>query len=288
MVSFSINLQSGALVRLSSSKASITEGNISGKPSYISVGPKGRYAYVANQLTDNITGVFKASISVLAIDQNTGVLNFISSFFPPLNNWSIGHHPEGKFVYIPSYNDNTISTFALNDATNEFSKVGLSKAGGGPSSIVVAPNGQLAYGANFKNNSVSVLSIDALSGALNFQSSASTRTTESAGKNPLYIEIHSSGKFVYTANYGSGSISVFSVNTNSGNLKAVSSVNSTNLPATVISSLSIEPTGQYLYSMTLDSGIWVFSIDPENGSLNEVARNVGRSDLRIVFTKATP
>jgi len=287
VVVFSIDEHSGTLARHSSSKANVLKNNTTAKLSFISIDSKGRFVYVANQLTDNLTGEFKTSISVLAIDKETGLLSLHSSVFPPLNNWSIGASPHADFAYVPSYNDNSITTYSLDNASGALTEIAKVKTGFGPSSVAVSPNGYFVYSANLKSNTVSMFTVDLDSGVLVPQSSVETRTSDSAGSKPLFIEIHPSGKFAYTANYGSGSLSVFRVNPQTGELKATSSVNSTVLPATEISSLTIDPTGQFLYAMTPGSGIWIFSINSDNGKLTEVTHDVGRSDLRIVFTKAT-
>ena len=288
VVVFSYDLHTGLLARHSAAKASIVNNDSSAKSSFVSLGPKGRFAYVANQLTNDLTGEFKTSISVLSVDEKTGSLSFISSVYPPYNNWSIANHPGGQFTYIPSYNHSSITTYSIEEPEGPFTKVGATSSGAGPSSVTISPDGRFAYSANLKSNSVSAFSVDSSSGQLTLVSNESTRTVNSEGNKPLFIEMHPSGKFAYTANYGSGSISVFSINAETGAPTARSSVDSAVAPGTQISSLTCDPSGQYLYAMTPGSGIWIFAINEKNGSLTEIARDVGQSDLRIIFTKALP
>jgi len=291
VVVFSFDPLTGTLMRQSAAKASVAEKDSSAKSSYVSLGPKGRFVYVANQLTNTLTGEFKTSISVLSVDEKTGSLSFISSVYPPYNNWSIATHPAGTFTYVPSYNQSSITAYAIQTsegAQEIFTKIGATNSGAGPSSVTISPDGRFAYSANLKSNSVSAFSVDSSSGQLTLVSNESTRTVNSAGNKPLFIEMHPSGKFAYTANYGSGSISVFSINAETGAPTARSSVDSAVTPGTQISSLTCDPSGQFLYAMTPGSGIWIFAINEKNGSLTEIARDVGQSDLRIVFTKALP
>jgi 6-phosphogluconolactonase (cycloisomerase 2 family)/phosphohistidine swiveling domain-containing protein len=282
---FSINAANGHLTKLSSIPVETTEYSSTVKPAFISGDVEGRFVYVASQVTNNITGSFTTTVSAFSVNQSTGNLARVSSVFPPLNNWSIDTHPNGKTAYIPSYNKNNITTYAIEQSTGALSPIGVAKTGFGPSSVSVEPNGKFAYTSNFKQNTISVFAINQSEGALPLGSLTNTGNTVSVDKGPVFITIHQSGKFLYVGNHDAGNISIFSIDQTSGLLTPINTVVSSLSFLQGISTLTIDPLGKFLYAMTPGSGIWIFSINQMTGDLKEVRREFARSDRQIVFTK---
>lgn len=285
---FAIDKLTGSLSEKTSIAANAITKDFTSKPNFIYTDASAQFLYVANQVSNNLTGAFTTNVSVFDIEAVTGQLTAVSSVSPPLNNWSMGVHTNGRYAYIPSYIKNNISTYTINQDTGVLSELSSVATGFGPSSVSIMPNGNFVYSANFKNNTVSIFSVDPLTGVLSAQGSVQTGASETTGIKPLYIVIHPSGKFAYTANYGSGDISVFSVNQTSGELTWRNTVTSAISPATEITSLSFDPSGQFLYSMTPGSGIWIFSINKSSGELTEVMRKMGSSVHSLLFTDASP
>jgi 6-phosphogluconolactonase (cycloisomerase 2 family) len=140
-------------------------------PSSVSVDPSGRFAYVANSGSSNV--------SAYRINATTGALEAVtnSPFAAGLGPSSVAVHPSGEFVYVANGSSASISAYRI-DASNgalipidaDGAVVGIQHfpAGTNPRSISVDPSGQYAYVANFGDDNVSVQRIDTSSGALTF------------------------------------------------------------------------------------------------------------------------
>jgi 6-phosphogluconolactonase (cycloisomerase 2 family) len=84
-----------------------------------------------------------------------------------------------------------------------------------PSSLYVHPNKKFLYAGNEISNftgpntsgSVTAISIDPATGALKILNAIS-----SGGRGPAHVSVDPTGKFVFTANYGSGHVGVLSLN----------------------------------------------------------------------------
>lgn len=89
------------------------------------------------------------------------------------------------------------------------------------------------------------------------------------------------GKFLFSANSSSGNITIFKPNTSTGVLGAAIATKE----SSGISSLTMDSTGQYLYSIGNSFAYTsiVFSIDQHTGLLSEVQRS-GNSG-RLVLTR---
>ena len=284
---FSIDELTGSLKKQSSISANAMAEDSSSKPNFIYTDASGQFLYVLNQLTHNVTGLLTSNVSVFDIQPENGQLTALSSASPPFNNWSMGVHMNGQFAYIPSYYNNNISTYSIDKTSGKMSHLATVAAKFGPSSIAIIPNGNFVYSANYKNDTVSTYSVDPVTGVLFAQGSVQTGSSKTTGIQPVYIVIHPSGKFAYTANFGSGDISVFNINQASGELTLLNTVASTVSPATEITSLSFDSSGLFLYSMTVGSGIWIFSINTSSGDLTEVIRKQGASEHSLLFTNVS-
>lgn len=77
-----------------------------------------------------------------------------------------------------------------------------------PSYLTVSPDKKYVYAISEsgENSSVSAFNYDVASGRLTFINSQS-----SGGRGPCYVEVDQTGKFVFTANYGSGSLAAVPV-----------------------------------------------------------------------------
>ena len=140
-----------------------------------------------------------------------------------------------------------------------------------PASVSVSPNGQFVYVANRGDGTVSAFSINSGSGTLNAVGSP-TPTGSGLNSNPYSITVSPNGQFAYVANSGDGTVSVFSINPNTGALNTVglpvfSGAGSSSYPYSV----AISPNGQFAYVANLNDGtVSTFSINPGTGALSVV------------------
>jgi len=128
-----------------------------------------------------------------------------------------------KFAYVGTNtgavgsgnNGEGIYRFEMNPETGELSRRALAAKTPSPSWIVIHVSRKYLYAANEVTNykdghgSVSAFAIDEASGEL-----SSLNTVSSEGAGPAHISIDGSGKFVFVANYGDGSIAVLPIHEN--------------------------------------------------------------------------
>jgi 6-phosphogluconolactonase len=138
--------------------------------------------------------------------------------------------------------------------------------GAGPRHLVFDAAGLHLYVINEMQSTVVTYRYDATNGTLRELQIVSalpkrfTRTSEAAE-----IEMHSSGKFIFTSNRGDDSIAVFAVNAKDGTLTPVE-IDSTGgkTPRNFV----LDPTGAWLLAANQDSDdIVVFRVDPRSGHL---------------------
>ncbi|MCK7556071.1 lactonase family protein [Chitinophaga sedimenti] len=99
-----------------------------------------------------------------------------------------------------------IYVYKLNTTTGKAEPVSVAEGLKDPSFVTVAPNGKFVYAASESRNSVYALSFDKASGKLQL---LNEEKVGSGG--PAHINMDKGGKFVFTGNYGGGSLSVLPV-----------------------------------------------------------------------------
>jgi YD repeat-containing protein len=104
-------------------------------PLSVTVDPSGRFVYVANQGSNNV--------SAYTINQTTGVLSPI-----PGSPFAVGNGPvfvavdlSGSFVYVTNQGDNTVSAFSLNPASGALTPIAGSPFNTGTAPISVVTTG---------------------------------------------------------------------------------------------------------------------------------------------------
>src|SRR4029077_8797775 len=110
--------------------------------------------------------------------------------------------------------------------------------------------------------------VNALTGALTLVSASPF----AVGNEPRNIIIDPSGRFVYIADRGAGSIYGFSINLTTGNLTALSRSPFSIGPTSSPWSVAIDPSGRFLCMIDLGTNtVNSFSIDPTSGNLTFVS-----------------
>lgn len=120
---------------------------------------------------------------------------------------------KGPFIaYIGTYTTKTSSqgiyTVRYDRETGRFSKPEVATPTVDPSFLAVHPNGKFLYAVNEagKASLVSAFRIDQQTGGL-----TALNQVPALGDDPCYIAFDRTGRFVFVANYGSGSVAVFPV-----------------------------------------------------------------------------
>jgi 6-phosphogluconolactonase len=247
-------------------------------PYRLTIAPSGRFIYAANTASDDISG--------FSIDQNTGTLTPVpgSPFPAGTTPYMVAISPLDQFAYVANANSDTISAFTVDPNTgaltpvpgSPFADTGQSQdvtgPGASPQGVAVSPSGHFAYVANGHSWTISVYSIDPLTGAL-------TPTAGSpfpSAPSPHQITFTASGQFAYVTNGGTplsrpdGAVSVYSVNSATGALTSISGSPFPSGAATTSfaldTSAGLAYTANY-YSKTISA----FSVDSSSGALMPIA-----------------
>jgi 6-phosphogluconolactonase len=117
-------------------------------------------------------------------------------------------------VYVGTYTRDKVSegiyTMTFDSATGKLSDPVLAAPATNPSFLTVHPNGKWLYSvteaAGPDAGTVTAFSIDSATGKL-----TELNQTKSKGSMPCYVSVDSTGKYVFVANYGSGSIAALPI-----------------------------------------------------------------------------
>lgn len=119
----------------------------------------------------------------------------------------------GKYLaFVGTYTTKTeskgIYAFEFDVDAGTLTPKGIAAETADPSWVAVHPNGKYAYAANEagKASTISSFAIDRTSGKL-----ALLNQTPSLGEDPCYLSFDKTGKYLFVANYSSGTVAVFPV-----------------------------------------------------------------------------
>jgi 6-phosphogluconolactonase len=212
---YNINPGDGSLHEIIGSP--FAEGAFAGgtSPSCITIDPWGKFAYVVNQASGDI--------SIFHIDVNTGALTAV--YGRPLTGvlpFSLSIDHSGRFAYVSNSAFYYMLGFTINPSTGELTEVAGNPypTGGYAYSTAIDPSGTFLYVTNqmaIDSNTISTFAINASTGALTEVAGSPFTTLAGA----LSIAIDPSGNFAYVANANFDSVSAYSINANTGSLTEI-------------------------------------------------------------------
>jgi YVTN family beta-propeller protein len=247
---FTINAATGALTSIGTVAAGTI--NAESAPTSIVVDPTGKFAYVANFGSNDV--------SMYTINTTTGILTSRGSIAAGTIPLSVAVDPTGKFAYVTNFQSNDVSMYTINATSGALTSAGTVATGQNPASVTVHPSGKFAYVTNQGSNSVSMYSVDTTSGAL------SPTGTVATGTQPLSVALDPAGKFAYVVNLISNDVSMYSVGTD-GSLTSLGTIAAGTSPTSVV----VHPSGGFVYVTNSGSNdISVYSIDSGTGLLTLV------------------
>jgi len=247
-------------------------------PAAVAGHPSGRFVLTASKSAGRI-GVYR-------IDSETGAASQVSgSPFRAAGRspFFITFHPSGRYVYVASRFDGVLA-FTFDEDNGTLNPVeGMPYSSGERTrSLSMHPSGRFIYASNAYSNTISAYVIDEVTGKLKhlddspyLAGDTSPIDTELvplvdyppyAGGVPYYVTIHPSGRFLYVANWGGGSLSAFRIDPDSGALNLLDDFPRT----TGINPYAVatHPSGQFLYVTSwADNALWGYRIDSTNGDL---------------------
>lgn len=175
-------------------------------PDFVTVDPAGRFLYVTDQ--DN------GSISIFAINQNTGLLapTNPAGIASGINPYALTMDPSGKFAYVPDEGGNQVWMYTVDSSSGILTPnpAFAVPAGNQSATMAIDPSGKFAYVVNRYDGTVSMFTIDPATGTL----IPNTPATINAGSGAYPIGVTASGKFAYVANQNDNTLSIFSVAAN--------------------------------------------------------------------------
>jgi 6-phosphogluconolactonase len=147
----------------------------------------------------------------------------------------LAFHPNGRFAFVISEINSTISSLSWTAATGRFAVLSAvstlppdAKPGSSTAEIAVHPSGRFIYGSNRGHDSIAVFSI-AGDGALTLVEHESTR-----GQTPRNFSIDPAGKWLIAANQGSNTLAVFRIDQKTGALDPVGPLVSVGAPVSIL------------------------------------------------------
>jgi 6-phosphogluconolactonase (cycloisomerase 2 family) len=263
---FSITPSSGLLTELVGvgSPFSVAPGGTG--PGALSADPLGRFLYVANETTNNVSG--------FSINQTSGALvEHAGSPFSPLapgtNPQSVAADPLGRYLYVVNQISDNVSAFSIAPGSGILTAVGLPVSTGpgtGPSAVTVEPSGRFAYVANATTNQLRWFAITQTTGAL---VATGVPLSLAATAAPQAIVSDPTGRFLYVANNGTNNVSAYLIAAADGSLTGIGSTSSATLGTGPVS-LAVDPLGRFLYVANKTSNnVSAFRIDQVTGALVE-------------------
>lgn len=189
--------------------------------------------------------------------------------------------PDGKYVVVADLGTDELVTYQI--ANNELKKVNTFhvKPGSGPRHLTFHPNGKVAYLLTELSSEVIVLDYDTNKGSFEERQYIRAIPEDFTETNDASaIHISSDGKFVYTGNRGHNSITVLSVNADSGELSFVEHMpTGGEWPRDFV----LDPTEAFIIASNQHSGnLVLFSRNQETGKLKKLDSEVAVPEVVCV------
>ena len=231
-------------------------------PHSLFIHPSGDYLYLSSAATDQLRA--------FSIDEASGALTEIDQESTGDGPISVAGDPGGRFLLLQHDPGELILSYAIDAGTGELEQSStLTVAGVQFLSGVVDPMGESFYTLLTEPfDGVARYSVeDPTTGELKAQSAATT------GNDPVAMALAPDGDFLYMLNRGSASITVFTVEEETGNLGDETQVLTT--AGTV--GLDFSADGSVAYTSDEDADrIRLFDVDPGTGDLTEAGDIRGR------------
>jgi 6-phosphogluconolactonase len=242
----------------------------------VSEDPSGHFLYVGGFAgsTGNT-----AVISAYSINSTTGALTQIAGSPFSVGAFSqtprMAVDPSGKFLYSGGLAG--VFAFTIDPVTGALAPVaGSPFAADGPQAITVDAKGKFVFAANTGSSTISAFAINATSGALTPVPGSPFAT----GLSAVSISANPSSTFAYVATTGTSQFPIFAyaIDPTTGALTplAGSPFNTGNL---LPSSVTVDPSGAFLYQATTGGIIQAFTIAPGTGSLSSSGSTFVRSTV---------
>jgi 6-phosphogluconolactonase len=252
-------------------------------PCHLSVDRSGRYVLIANYTSGSIQALpiqedgSLGAPSLNSFVQHRGASRANTRRQGGPHAHSINLDPENRFAYVADLGLDKLLVYrfdASGGALEASEPAFVSTApGAGPRHFAFHPGGRYAFLLNELSSTITAFSFDAGTGALTEAQTLSTLPEGYRGSNlTAEVQVHPSGKFLYSSNRGHNSIAIFAIDEETGALRAIGHPKS---GGRTPRNFGIDPTGRYLLAANqLSNTVVVFRIDPETGALSPTGASV--------------
>jgi 6-phosphogluconolactonase len=254
-------------------------GELAANMAYLSVDPSGRQLLAASYHDHLVTvsGIGDGGVAGGAPTAQETPGRHVHAVLPS---------PDGRFVYATALGDDCVVWWPLDAANGTLGGSGRieSRPGSGPRHLRFSPAGDRLYVLHEMAGDVTVYGRDSGTGALTEQQTVSSIPPEldlvpgkvrngtgpEPGPNAIWcaeLQFTPDGRFLYTTERSSSTISIFAVDQADGSLTLTGRVGTEKQPR----GMNIDPTGQYLLAAGEESDrIAVYRIGHEDGALQQL------------------
>ncbi|NQV27510.1 MAG: lactonase family protein [Rhodopirellula sp.] len=199
-----------------------------------------------------------------------------------------GFSPDERFAFVPDLGMDKVVIYQADTAksTLEPHGFGMLPPGAGPRHMKFHTNGKWVYVLNEIDLSVTRFDYDAKAGTMSARETVLTVPKEELAKEQARscseIRVHPNGRFVYAANRGHDTVTVFSVDQSTGELTLVEREN---VRGATPRNVNLTPDGRWLIAAGQDSHtLAVFAVDGKTGELTYNRSNVSApSPICVLF-----
>lgn len=206
---------------------------------------------------------------------------------------TIGGVGTTAIVYVTNSESNNVSGYTINPSTGGLATVPGSPFGNvsAPSAMVVSSDGFFAYAANSQANNVTAFRVGTNGALLLTTSTPTTLNPALVGTAPRALAISRDSRFLYVANSGSDSVTVFGIGTGGVLTRVPQATGNPNpVPAGGSSpiALAISPTGRFLYvANSASDTVTAFQVETSGLLTQVLAAGPGTNPVPVSGTKPT-
>ncbi|MEL6105996.1 MAG: lactonase family protein [Planctomycetota bacterium] len=189
-----------------------------------------------------------------------------------------GTSPDGRFAFVPDLGMDKVVIYRLDSKAATLVPHGFGECppGSGPRHMKFDPSGNRIYVLNELALSVTVFDYDSEAGTMHPIQTIATLSEATKSKEVFNsaseIRFHPSGRFVYTANRGNDTITVFAVDDQSGKLSVVEVEP---IRGAWPRNFNLDPTGKWLLAAGKNTNsISIFQVNQETGELQFTRNSV--------------
>ena len=190
----------------------------------------------------------------------------------------VGFSPDNRFAFVPDLGLDKVVIYAHDPETSRITPHGSARvpAGGGPRHMKFHPTGRWVYVLNELSLSITVFDYNADTAVMTpkqtIQTVPKTLLAKEKFKSASEIRVHPNGRFVYSANRGHDTITVFRVSQDTGELSVIELEN---VRGATPRNFNLDPSGRWLVVAGQDSNTLAsFEVDPGAGELTYNRSNV--------------